>query len=379
MNRQILGRAVRRAVELSERVGDRLREFVSTEELPYSYGLGGEGERKPNYPSLYLSRSTDPGLMKLPGEGTATVKYRVKRREIDESREDGQPLYGASIEIQSLDPVAEETGLESTVFLKEFAHPIGKRVPFLIEGGLGAFGQSKASSTLQAVSGRALRKAGFPKDAMKRAVQMRKVFAKRGQSTRGVASAHDWAGADAVIDGKTISRRNGVDIMYDRADALKEFAANGLGALLKQSDRSRKGVGKLLDAAQKGNRGATMAFRKTKRKAIPMKEAKADGDFFTSMNKERAAAKLRSPFSPADELRMKRHYVKKAVRSNMQLFENSSPASRYFAEARDRDGEGRFAAGNIPGADDFAIAQAAARKKKAVSVMPGGAALTRGK
>jgi len=35
-----------------------------------------------------------------------------------------------------------------------------------------------------------------------------------------------------------------------------------------------------------------------------------------------------------------------------------------FSEARDRDGEGRYSAGNVPGADDYAIAGAVAPKKK---------------
>jgi hypothetical protein len=109
---------------LLSRLDARLKEFISTGELPWGGGLSGSMD-KPNYPSLYLSRSTDPGLMKLPGEGSAMVRYKVKRREIDESREDGQPLYGASIEIQEIEPVeeGEKAGkeLENTLFLKRFS------------------------------------------------------------------------------------------------------------------------------------------------------------------------------------------------------------------------------------------------------------------
>lgn len=120
-----LRKATGRVVDMAERVGERLREFtaISTEELPYSSGLCGYQD-KPNFPSLYLSRSTNPALMKMPGEGQAVVNYKIRRREIDESREDGQPLYGGSIEIRSIEPIAgeEEEGaeLESTLFLREF-------------------------------------------------------------------------------------------------------------------------------------------------------------------------------------------------------------------------------------------------------------------
>jgi hypothetical protein len=37
-----------------------------------------------------------------------------------------------------------------------------------------------------------------------------------------------------------------------------------------------------------------------------------------------------------------------------------------FAVARDRDGEGRYSAGNVPGADDYAIAGSVAPKKRSV-------------
>lgn len=279
-----LRQAAGRVVDMAARLDERLREFISTEEVPYGGGLLGSSYDKPSFPSLYLNRSADPGLMKLPGEGSAMVRYKVKRREIDESREDGQPLYGASIEIQSLEPVAEEIEDDEAGETEDLANTL----------------------------------------------------------------------------------------------FLREFGSAGLGALLKQADRSRKGVGKLMDAAAKGNRGAAMAFRKTKLKPIPMKDAKADGDFFASMNKEIAAAKLRSPFSPEDELRLKRHYVKAAVRKNMRLFE-----AKDFAESRQRDDAGRFAAGSVPGPQDYLLASAMAKRKKlavagaGIGALAGGAALAR--
>lgn len=119
--RQVTGRVM----DMAERVDSRLKEFISTEELPWSGGLCGSGYDKPSFPSLYLSRSTDASLMKMPGEGTAMVNYKIRSRTTDESRDDGQPLYGASIEIRSIEPIAEEVEegaeLSETLFLKHFA------------------------------------------------------------------------------------------------------------------------------------------------------------------------------------------------------------------------------------------------------------------
>lgn len=281
-----LRKATGRVVDMAERVDERLREFaaISTEELPYSSGLCGYQD-KPNFPSLYLSRSTNPALMKMPNEGQAVVNYKIRRREIDESREDGQPLYGGSIEIRSIEPIAgeEEEGaeLESTLFLREFAHPIGKRMKFKIQDGLGSHGQTKASSGFQSVSGRELRKAGAPKEAMRAAVKMRRAFVKRADGKTMGTSATVWDGPDQFVDGKYIRRRNGVDIMYEAKEPT--------------------------------------------------------------------------------------------ISSSLFL--------REFAAPRDRDGEGRFASGNIPGPDDFAVAQAARRKKVAagagVGALAGGALLAR--
>ena len=41
--------------------------------------------------------------MNLPTEGQVTIRYKVLRRNIDESGKDG-PHYGAVIEVQSIDP-----------------------------------------------------------------------------------------------------------------------------------------------------------------------------------------------------------------------------------------------------------------------------------
>jgi hypothetical protein len=337
MNRNILGKAVRRAVELSERVGDRLKEFVSTEEVPYSYGLGGISENKPSYPSLYLSRSTDASLMKMPGEGSAMVKYRIKRREIDESREDGQPLYGASIEIQSLDPVADETGLESSVFLKEFGMKprstaalmkTSKRNPLKIAKD--GFGEFKV----------------HPKGSPK--------INKGTYFTPDIKDARNTA-ADLLK-----RKRAGQNVGFEDAVFLKEFGSAGFKRLV----RVRKGLlnqrgNQILEGLQSGALklpGSTPAMVKGKVK-LDRNEVKLKHRYYDGANRR---IKKEGGFVPRWDPR--------------------AGGRKNFAEARDRDGEGRFASGNIPGPQDYAIAAMAAQKKrKAVGVMPGGAALTRGR
>jgi hypothetical protein len=304
MNKTILGKAVRRAVELSERVGDRLKEFVSTEEVPYSYGLGGGSDMKPNFPSLYLSRSTDASLMKMPGEGSAMVKYRIKRREIDESREDGQPLYGASIEIQSLDPVAdEETGLESTVFLKEF-------------GDIAA-----ARYTLQ--RSKELRKSmahltKLPPDRMNTAPRK-----------------------------KFLAKAKG----FETSVFLKEFGMNP--------------------------RSVTKLMKTSKRNPLVIRKNRNVGEYAVTQRKAAQGAPNTYYTDDIKDARNTAAFLLKRKRAGQDVgFQSQTPASRYFAEARDRDGEGRFASGNIPGPQDYAIAAMAAKQKKkpAGMVLPKGAA-----
>jgi hypothetical protein len=111
--RQATGRVVS---DLSERIEGHLHEFeaVDLREEPYS---GCDPDAKPCFPSLYLSGKKDKGLMNLPTVGKAMIDYKVKRRHVDESREDGVPRYGADIEIQSIEHVEmpeedEEEGAE---------------------------------------------------------------------------------------------------------------------------------------------------------------------------------------------------------------------------------------------------------------------------
>lgn len=113
----------KRLTQLSAALDDRLKQFqsIDTAEESYSYCGYADGDRKPSFPSLYLSRSKDKGLMGMPGEGEATVRYKVRSRSVDESRGDGVPLYGANIEIRSIEPnKPKSTALSATLFLKQF-------------------------------------------------------------------------------------------------------------------------------------------------------------------------------------------------------------------------------------------------------------------
>jgi hypothetical protein len=308
--------------KLLQRLEDRLKEFVSTEELPYGGGLSGEGYDKPRYPSLYLSRSTDPGLMKLPGEGSAMVRYKVKRREIDESRDDGQPLYGASIEIQSLEPCAEEeeeTGLESTVFLKEFAVK-PRAVTKLMK-------TSKLNPLM-------IHKSGVLDEFRVRPKKL------------------GW-NRDERLAGKS-------PMSYYTND-IKD-ARNTAADLLK---RKRAGQNVGFEEREFGSAGMMRLARVGKtRKEWPLEIRHKIG--MGKFKEGRAWDKIN----------------KSAVSTRMQGVYGFE--AKEFAEARDRDGEGRFAAGGVPGPQDYAIAGAVAKKKKmavgaglGVGALAGGAMLAR--
>ena len=258
--------ATGRVVDMGARLDAVLRNFqaISTAEEPYNYSPCGpslDGGRKPNFPSLYLSRSTDKGLMKMQGEGTAVVNYKIRSRSIDENTEDGVPLYGASIEIRSIEPIAgeeQESELSETLYLREF----------------GSMGQQR----LKRVEGALMKKLKMTgADTSKFNTTMRPV----------------WKKQDANLE-KTLPR------------------------------------------AIKRNEGVMPLGPLPARKKI--------------MAKDPAAAE----------------------RKRAAMFE----PKREFAEARDRDGEGRYSAGNVPGADDYAIAGAVAPKKRSVlgAGLVGGAA-----
>jgi hypothetical protein len=56
----------------------------------------------------------DKAIMNLPSTGKAIVDYRVKNRNIDETSVDGEPRYGADIEVFSIEAYEEEEAEEET-------------------------------------------------------------------------------------------------------------------------------------------------------------------------------------------------------------------------------------------------------------------------
>ncbi len=119
--------AAGRAVDLAERIDERLREFdaIPLVEEPYQWEtsscIGSPEPKKPRFPSMFINRTKAPKLLKMGGEGRAVIEYKIRSRNVDEDTPDGQPLYGANIEIRSIEEMPAETGLESTLFLREFA------------------------------------------------------------------------------------------------------------------------------------------------------------------------------------------------------------------------------------------------------------------
>jgi hypothetical protein len=384
---------------LLERLDARLKEFISTEELPYGGGLCGSSYDKPNYPSLYLSRSTDPGLMKLPGEGSAMVRYKVKRREIDESREDGQPLYGASIEIQSLEPVEEEEEFERQTSnierrtLKEFAGGYvntdegvkkerGAKAHLTRNAGKYVGGVLAPGSLGLTLAG------GYLIDRRRRK--------KNVKTTGEIESKQPWkATGKAVHLEETVFLREfgsansnllvGLPddwVTTGREKALFDRKGNVLKHKRVDYKSARKGEPNL--SIQKENKDGTWSIdenfghspsRLRRTKAIGLAGATGVAGYVAGKHGGKIKEALRK--RPLTE-------VTKTYRKAMGRGFESTLFLRQFAEARDRDPEGRFAAGRVPGAKDYALAGMMARNKKklagaaaGVGALAGGAALAR--
>ena len=92
---------------LAAAIDSRLHDFAAIDLREDSGGCCDSLSARPWFPKLYLSGKKDKALMSLPGEGTALIGYKVQRRTIDESNDDG-PRYGADIEVRSIEPYAEE-------------------------------------------------------------------------------------------------------------------------------------------------------------------------------------------------------------------------------------------------------------------------------
>lgn len=352
--------AAGRVVEMSARLDAVLRNFaaIDTEEVPYEYGdsYPSAGNRKPSFPCLYLSRSKDKGLMKMPGEGQAVVNYKVKSRNVSEDTEDGVPLYGANIEIRSIEPMeGGGTELGETLFLREFA----KYEP-----------SSDAREALAGVTGfkqwmdkhpNASREEAFAKirEANVGHVKMKV----RAEANRGILPFGEKARARKAVkkDRKWVEEgfRKSLDPKKDLSATLflREFAVKP--------------------------RSVTKLMKTSKLNPLKIRKDAALGEFRVMPKK----AAIKGPLgyhtddikdargTAADLLRRKRAGQEVGFAETLFLRHvGETPTLLEFAAPRDRDGEGRFAAGNIPGADDYAIA-AASRKKKTAAVAGAGTAL----
>lgn len=258
--RQVVGRVV----EMGNKLDAILRQFaaIDTAQEPWSYSgcCDSDMPKKPNFPSLYISRSKDAGLMKMQGEGKAVVSYRVTSRNVDESKDDGIPLYGANIEVRSIEAIPgsdeDEEELSDTLFLRELA-------------------------------------------------------------------------------GGYVNTDEGVKKESGKGAHLKRNAGKYIGGVLAP-----------------GSLGITLAGGYLVDKHRKKKNIAATGEL-----------EKKQPWKAKGEV-----VSKKDLSSTIFL--------RHFAVARDRDGEGRFASGNIPSPDDYAIANQASRKKKVAAGLGAGAVLT---
>lgn len=319
--------AAGRVVEMSARLDAVLREFaaIDTEEVPYDYGdsYPSAGNRKPSFPCLYLNRSKDKGLMKMAGEGQAVVNYKVKSRNVSEDTEDGVPLYGANIEIRSIEPMeGGGTELGETLFLREFAVKPRSVTKLLKTSKLNPLKIRKDAALGEF---RVMPKKAAVKDTV-------------GYYTNDIKDARGTA-ADMLR-----RKRGGQEMGFSEAAGLREFGSAGPQRLQRVGNAMMKKLKTAGADTGKVNRAMRPVW------------VKQDGRFEEKLLKRIKRNDGLMPVGPLS---------KKDLSSTLFL--------REFAAPRDRDGEGRFAAGNIPGADDYAIA-AASRKKK-VAVVGGGTAL----
>ena len=116
--------------DLCARIDDHLHEFEAID-LGEERSWDSSGTR--HYPSLYISGKKEAALLKMPRDGKAVVGFRVRRRNIDETHADGEPRYGADIEITDIEPLPEaeeevEMHAVDAEFLKEFGSMSGNRL-----------------------------------------------------------------------------------------------------------------------------------------------------------------------------------------------------------------------------------------------------------
>lgn len=284
--------------DLSARIDEHLREFQAIDLREESSSDCCLSPVRAYFPSLYLSGKKDKGLMNLPTVGKAMIDYKVRRRHVDEGRDDGVPRYGADIEIQSIEHVEmpevdddddDEAELSRPLSITEFAgfYPVRNsgRIPRKTVS-IGGLPQGQ-------VPGMGFKGKGIT-DTIK--------FGPSRPSTPESLRVHRAKTPEQVVEqGRRINRKVTDEmIRINRGDSAKGATYDRAKSMKKRRD-----VGLLA-----------------------------------------ATGKLMN--------RLEEHL-------------------RHFAGERERDPAGRFAAGNVPSPQDYAIA-AEARKKKAAAAGAAGLA-----
>ena len=317
---------------LSSRLDSRLREFavIDTAEEPYNYGggsfLSGDKEARPNFPSLYLSRSKDAGLMTMKGEGQALVNYKIKSRSVDESRADGDALYGASIEIRSIEEIDEPDECDDEdADEEEDANDDGAD-----EADEGEDDDAELSAR------RFLRHFGCKAKGMK--------LGKKKKAKLPIPLTPAELGSTVF---------------------LRELGSAGFQRLKRVEGSMMK---KLKQAG-----ADTRVSNNTMRPLWKKQDAKFDKSFPKAVkwaNEDGLPDRLHSGIGA----QVGKRNNSLAGRGEASKMLSSTLFLRQFGEARDRDGEGRFSRGGVPSSDDYAIAGLTG-KKKALLGVAGGTAL----
>ena len=323
-------------------VGDHLREFaeIDLREEPYPCGIS-DSCAKPYFPKLYLNGRKDKALMTMPGSGRALVRYKVQRRNIDETREDG-PRYGADIEVQSIEPVEDEMEESAELARADFCKEFG----------------FKPRTNTQLL-----------KTSKRNPLMIRKN--EHGEFVvhpRGKVDTPGTHYADSIQDARATAASM---LKKDRA----QMKARGKAALSKMVDRMETGSGNRPDltmnsrpawtfsAAMEAREFGSAGFQRLRRAeesvAKRLKKAGADTGVHNRTLK---------PLYIKSGVKMESGMVRAMKRPDFGLRQNPkqraaaiglSAAGRLheFMGERDRDDAGRFATGQVAKPEDFMLAQ----------------------
>jgi len=203
----------------------------------------------------------------MPGEGTATIEYKVQSRRVDESNPDG-PRYGADIEIRSIDPIAgaddgdgadgedaadeeddagddgDSTDMGSTIFLRQFGSAGFQRMR-RVEGALAK--KLKKAGAGTGAHNRAMRSAVWPKQEEKFVGSVQRAM-KRPDfgllQTPKLRQAAKQLGSTLFLHQFAGERDRDPEGRFDRGDVAKpdDFAAAGMAGKKKLAMGAGLGV-----------------------------------------------------------------------------------------------------------------------------------------